>query len=186
LRRNPDPDSLRLYPSGGGVGYFCHIPFSTFRAIKDRPSPVTLWTHTHVREDILALYGFATESEREVFQRLIALNGVGPKVALCVLSGLGAEEIVRAVQNQDVAVLASIPGIGPKTANRIIFELKGKLDDTLPGTPSSSMRSDALSALENLGYRSIQAARAVDAVLQRSGDMDLEGILVEALKDLSR
>lgn len=168
-----------------GVGYRCHIPFSTYRRLKEQSSPATLWTYTYVREDTLALYGFSTTKERDMFTRLIALNGVGPKVALCILSGLSVGDIVGAVEEQNVSVLSSVPGIGPKTAARIVFELKGKIEPSPDSDPRVTLRKDAVSALENLGYRSNQVIRVVDDILRRGEEADLESVLVRALRELS-
>ena len=170
----------------GGVGYDCQIPFSTYRVVKDLSGPVTLWIHTHVREDTLSLYGFSTRDEKILFTRLIAINGVGPKVALCILSGLTAQEFVRAVQEQDTAALSAIPGIGPKTAGRIVFELRGKIDIMDDETPRSMLRNDAVSALENLGYSSKQASKVIGSLLKDvSPETDLESLILRALKELS-
>lgn len=183
-------DILSLSPgicvlSVAGVGYQCLIPFSTYRALKSSEGPVNLWVHTYVRQDTLSLYGFSTLREKELFNRLILLNGVGPKVALCILSGLSADEFISAVNNQDARVLSSIPGIGPKTAERILFELKGKIQDDQTGEKEAGIRMDALSALENLGYRRPQILKVLDRILKNHETLDLEEFLVLALKELS-
>ena len=178
------PDTCIL--SVGGVGYDVRIPFSTYRSIKESGSAVSLFIHTYVREDTLALYGFSTLEEREVFLKLISLNGVGPRVALCILSGLSTQEFIEAVDEGDVGALSSIPGIGPKTSSRIVFELKGKLVAGDLQGEGSSIKKDALSALQNLGYRPSQAQKALERILKSETITDLEDLLVKALRELSR
>src|SRR5918994_2245028 len=138
------------------------------------PAAVTLRIHTHVREDVIALYGFVTKLEQDLFERLIAINGVGPKLALAVLSGIEPAELIRAVRLQDVARLTAIPGVGKKTAERIGLELKDRLPVSLQATgpaatataPADVLRDDLLSALLNLGYQPSVAEKAVDGTLK--------------------
>jgi Holliday junction DNA helicase RuvA len=163
----------RLVVDVGGVGYDVQVPLSTFYVIGESGSSVSLRIHTHVREDVIALYGFATALEHELFERLIAINGVGPKLALAVLSGIEPAELVKAVRLQDVARLTAIPGVGKKTAERISLELKDRLPTSLipagqpatAATPDDQLRTDLLSALLNLGYQRAAAERALEKVL---------------------
>src|SRR5215471_7661749 len=120
--KNPDQVILDV----GGVGYLVHIPLSTFYELPELESPASLWVHTHVREDTLALYGFLTERERALFLLLIGVAGIGPRVALTVLSGIPPSELVVALRNQDVRRLIAVPGVGKKTAERMVLELAEK------------------------------------------------------------
>ena len=179
----------------GGVGYQLSIPLSTFYELSGRNGPVTLHVHTHVREDALLLYGFASPEERSVFTRLLGVSGVGPRTALAVLSGIGAAEFERALLEEDRARLERIPGLGRKTVERILLELKdrppaaGRTRRPAPGPvpAGTGVRSDALSALVNLGYPLPAAVRAVDESLQEGGpDTALEPVLKSALRRLVR
>ena len=171
------------------------VPLSTFYVVGDPGTPVTLRIHTHVREDVIALYGFATPLELTLFERLISINGIGPKLALAVLSGIEPADFVKAIRTQDVARLTAIPGIGKKTAERIGLELKDRLPVALqaPGQESASaarpedqLRDDLLSALVNLGYQRAVADKAVDAVLRRSAAEGFEAVLREVLRGLMK
>ena len=187
-----DKAPSRIVVDVGGVGYDVQVPLSTFYPLGDEGSTVQLRVHTHVREDLIALYGFATALEHDLFERLIAINGVGPKLALAVLSGIEPEELVRAVREGDVARLTKIPGVGKKTAERIGLELKDRLPLTfgLAERPAPSdadqLRGDVLSALTNLGYQSNAAEQALDKVFAASPDAAFETALRGALKALMR
>ncbi len=176
-----------------GVGYVVHIPLGTYYALSAASGngPVTLHVHTHVREDALALYGFATEEERQLFEELIAISGVGPRMALAVLSGIGAAELRQAVLASDRERLERIPGVGRKTAERILLELGDRLHAarrgerrasvSLSGAARGSVAEDAISALRNLGY-SAQAARgAVEEELHAHPGASLQDLLKAAL-----
>ena len=149
----------RVIVDVGGVGYDVQVPLSTFYALGEPGADVALRIHTHVREDALALFGFATPLEIALFERLIAISGIGPRLALAVLSGIEPAELVRAVRGQDLARLTAIPGVGKKTAERISLEMKHRLTPALeaeagaaPGPPvEDSVSADVLSALLNLG-----------------------------------
>jgi Holliday junction DNA helicase RuvA len=176
-----------------GVGYDVHVPLSTFYEIGDEGADVALRVHTHVREDALQLYGFLTDLERQLFERLIGISGIGPKLAIAVLSGMDPRELVAAVQRADVARLTGIPGVGKKTAERIVLELKDRLSQVaVPAAavtgmaPSDRLRADLLSALQNLGYHRPQAEKAVDAVLRAAEHASLEEALKSALRELMR
>ncbi len=176
-----------------GVGYDVHVPLSTFYGLGEPGSDVVFRVHTHVREDTLALFGFATLLEQQLFQRLIGITGIGPRLALAVLSGIESADLVRAVRQGDVARLTGIPGVGKKTAERIGLELKDRLAaglDLEPDGPDfevgeTDMRGDLLSALLNLGYHRPLAERAVGAALA-AGDGTFEQTLRQALKELAR
>lgn len=176
-----------------GVGYEAFVPLSTFYDLGEPGSEISLRIHTHVREDVLALYGFATMLELQLFERLITVSGIGPKLALAVLSGIEPDNLVTAVRTGDVVRLTAIPGIGKKTAERIGLELKDKMAGVPPaeGAPpavsaSDSLKSDVLSALLNLGYHRPLAERALDAALNAPGEQTVEQTLKQALRELSR
>ena len=182
----------------GGVGYELSIPLSTFYDICRAERAVTLQVHTHVRDDALQLFGFATVQERTTFEHLLAISGVGPKLALAVLSGIEVDELERAVRDDDRARLERIPGVGRKTAERILLELRDRLAPRrargalrAAATPDQdqarSVRADAVSALANLGYAAEPAARAVDAAVEDLGrEARLEDVLRGALRQLVR
>src|SRR4029453_4060091 len=156
-----DKQPNRIILDVSGVGYDVQIPLSTFYEVGEEGTEVSLRIYTHVREDALQLYGFISDVERQVFERLIGISGIGPKLAIAVLSGMDSRELIVAVQRADVARLTGIPGIGKKTAERIVLELKDRLMQLTvpaaagaPPAPSTEdrLRSDLLSALQNLGY----------------------------------
>jgi Holliday junction DNA helicase RuvA len=176
-----------------GVGYEAYVPLSTFYDLGEPGSEIALRIHTHVREDALALYGFATMLELQLFERLISVSGIGPKLALAVLSGIEPDNLVAAVRHSDVARLMAIPGIGKKTAERIGLELKDKMTGFRSDEGASpvvsggeSLKSDVLSALLNLGYHRPLAERALEAALKAPGDGTVEQTLKQALRELSR
>ena len=144
-----------------GVGYEIDVPMSTFYNLPATGEAVTLHTHQVVREDAHVLYGFATLEERAAFRKLIRISGVGARTALSVLSGLSVSDLAQAVTLQDTARLTKVPGIGKKTAERLLLELKGKLSDTLPAEAKSGAGSDVLNALLGLGYSEKEALAAV-------------------------
>ena len=184
----------RLIVDVSGVGYDVQVPLSTFYVVGEPGGGVVLRIHTHVREDVIALYGFATPLEHDVFERLIAISGVGPKLALAVLSGIEPTELIKAVRVQDIARLTAIPGIGKKTAERISLELKDRLPTSLasvgqPGTARSAedqLRTDLLSALLNLGYQRPAVEKAIDQVTRNVPDIRFEQALKEILRLLMR
>ena len=182
----------RLVIDVGGVGYDVLVPLSTFYGIGEPGSGVALRVHTHVREDLIALYGFGTPLEQDLFERLIAINGIGPKLALAVLSGIDPGELVRAVRSQDVARLTKIPGVGKKTAERIGLELKDRLPAAIQpaaaaaSQPGDQLRDDLLSALTNLGYQRQAAEKAIDPALKNSPDGSFEELLREVLRGMMK
>lgn len=177
-----------------GVGYEVHVPLSTFFDMAEPGSEISLRVHTHVREDTLALFGFASALEQQIFERLISISGIGPKLALAVLSGIEPAEFVLAVERGDVARLTAIPGIGKKTAERIGLELKDRLPliaapvtaGEEPVEAARDLRHDLLSALLNLGYHRPLAEKAVDAALTTTADRTFERLLKQSLREIAR
>ena len=175
----------------GGVGYLVQVPLSTFAALSELHNEVTLLIHTHVREDALALYGFLSSREKHFFELLISASGVGPSLALKILSGMSVEELVPAIRVGDLARLTRIPGVGRKTAERIVVELKDKLDAVAietqkPAAASpAGVEADVISALVNLGYDSRSAEGAVGEAKREVGASNFEKLLRVALQALS-
>ena len=182
----------RLIIDVQGVGYDVQVPVSTFYQAGEPGGVVTLRIHTHVREDQIALFGFATALEHDLFERLIGVNGIGPKLALSVLSGIESADFIRAVEQGDVARLTRIPGVGRKTAERMTLELRDRLPksgDTTPApaTAIDGPRGDVVSALVNLGYQAAAVDKAVAAVVKdAAADTTFEDLLRRALRQLSR
>ena len=181
------PDQVLL--DVAGVGYLVHIPLSTFYELPDVESPASLWIHTHVREDTLALYGFLTERERSLFLLLLGVAGIGPKVALTVLSGIPPAELASALRQQDVRRLVAIPGVGKKTAERMVLELAEKAAafaaETPPEARAAVASEDVISALVNLGYRKGEAEKAVDGIARAGAPKEFGDYLKLALKKLT-
>lgn len=174
-----------------GVGYAVSIPLSTFEKLGAQNSHVTLFTHLVVREDALQLYGFATEEERSLFRLLISVNGIGPRIAQAVLSGLSVAELKQHVANGNIAALTAIPNIGRKTAERLVLELRDKIDKVpTPGviTPTdrgAEIRAEALLALTSLGYQRVAAEKAIrQALSENKTDLSLEALIKLALQNL--
>jgi Holliday junction DNA helicase RuvA len=184
----------RLVLDINGVGYDVFVPLSTFYGLGEPGTETALRIHTHVREDALVLYGFATLLEQELFERLIGVSGIGPKVALAVLSGIEPLELIRAIERGDLARLTAIPGVGKKTSERIVLELKDRLPrahvaavtaGVAPSEPST-VRDDVLSALVNLGYHRPLAEKAVESAIKAQPDGGFERTLKQALRELAR
>jgi holliday junction DNA helicase RuvA len=176
-----------------GVGYELIVPLSTFYEIGDVGAEVALRVHTHVREDALQLFGFLTDLERQLFERLIGISGIGPKLAVAVLSGIEPREFVSAVNRGDVARLTRVPGIGKKTAERMVLELKDRLlalqapTEEPADTPhDGKLRADLVSALQNLGYHRPQAEKAIETTLAAAPEFTFEQALKSALRELTR
>jgi holliday junction DNA helicase RuvA len=170
----------------GGVGYQVHIPLSTFTALGALHDETTLLIHTHVREDQFNLFGFITAREKHCFELLISASGVGPSLALKILSGMSLEELVPAIRKGDLAQLVRIPGVGRKTAERMVVELRDKLavvDIREAGKPAtrSQLESDVASALVNLGYDERSVERAIEKA-RASADADFESLLRTSLQ----
>ncbi len=176
----------------GGVGYEVFIPCSTYYELGGVGEKVTLRIYTHVKENDLSLYGFLTQREKELFNLLIQISGIGPKLGVIILSGLPAEELAEAVVAGDLVRLTSIPGVGKKTAERIVLELKEKLDKLIPDRSPEEARNlpggvngDVVSALVNLGYQRTAAEKAVREVSLERSDTGFESVLRGALSHLS-
>jgi holliday junction DNA helicase RuvA len=175
----------------GGVGYDVQIPISTYTSLGDNGSTVSLRIHTHVREDALVLFGFASADEKAMFERLISVSGIGPKLALAVLSGLAVSDLVTAIRGSDVARLVRIPGVGKKTAERIVLELKDKVaavdaagkpvEVAAPGPAPSALDSDVISALQNLGCSRPAAEEAVRKAKQNGAGQEFEALFRAAM-----
>ena len=172
----------------GGVGYDVTISVPTFSGLPGIGGEVALHVHTHVREDTIALYGFLLASEKRLFEKLITVSGIGPKLAITILSGMAADEMVSAIRSNDIARLTRIPGIGKKTAERMVLELRDKLPpekagETAAAPTLSAVEEDVLSALVNLGYQRAAAERAL-ASISKNGQFD--AMFREALAGLSK
>ena len=175
----------------GGVGYDVTISVPTFSDLPGAGSEVALHIHTHVREDQIALYGFLRPEEKQLFEKLITVSGIGPKLAITILSGMAADEMVGAIRGNDIARLTRIPGIGKKTAERMVLELRDKLPPAgvgeVPAAPTmTAMEEDVLSALVNLGYQRPAAERALASVAKNAKGESFEVMFREALAGLSR
>ncbi len=155
----------------GGVGYDVAISVTTFTSLPTEGEEVSLHIHTQVREDTLALFGFLTRDEKRVFERLITVSGVGPKLAMTILSGLPAERLVSAIRGHDHAMLTRVPGVGKKLSERLVVELKDKLEDMAAATPvmaaAGPAADDVLSALVNLGYSRPAAQKAIETAVAK-------------------
>jgi Holliday junction DNA helicase RuvA len=187
----------RIVIDVSGVGYDVFVPLSTFYGLGDTGAGVALRVHTHVRDDAIVLYGFATLVEQELFERLISVSGIGPKVALAVLSGIEPQDLIRAIERGDVSRLTAIPGVGKKTSERIVLELKDRLPRAAAlapaavgaAPPPSALRDDVVSALVNLGYHRPLAEKAADAAVTTLGpspDAGFERALRQALRELAK
>ena len=173
-----------------GVGYQVHVPLSTYYDLGEAGTEIALRVHTHVREDQLALYGFASALEQRIFERLIAVSGVGPRMAIGILSGIAPDELVRAVSTGDLGRLTRIPGIGKKTAERISLELKDRFAELVPGASAgdarAGLKADLVSALLNLGYQRGAAEQAIERALAAGGEPAFEPTLRLALGELAK
>jgi len=189
-----DKQPNRIVVDVNGVGYDLSVPLSTFYGLGDVGGEIALRVHTHVREDALSLYGFATRLEQDLFERLIGVSGIGPKVGLAVLSGIEPMDLIRAIERGDLARLTAIPGVGKKTSERIVLELKDRLPRVEVAAAGEAavaveqpllLRDDLLSALINLGYHRPLAEKAVDAAIKRTPEGDFERTLKQALRELA-
>ena len=182
----------------GGVGYEVSIPLSTFYELDEVGSPVSLRIYTHVREDAIQLFGFNSNRERELYLRLLSVQGIGAKSGITMLSGMSADEIIMAIRTDDLARLTSIPGVGRKTAERLVIELRDKvgelaksggdspLDVSRPTLPAEAVFEDALSALVNLGYQKAAAEKAVKQAAQEGTEVSVQKLLRRALQVLAK
>jgi holliday junction DNA helicase RuvA len=186
------PNSV-IVETRGGVGYELTVPLSTFYELGEVGSEISLKAYTHVREDALQLYGFYTERERQIFMHLTSVSGIGPRLAITLLSGMSADEVVRAIRSNDLARLVAVPGVGRKTAERLVLELRDKVSSipigeapaVLGGSALDSLESDVISALINLGYQRGAAERAVGLTLKEAKDADFQSVLKTSLKRLA-
>ncbi len=180
-----------------GIGYQIFIPLNTFYRLPEVKESVSLYIHTHVREDALQLYGFLTRLEKELFLLLLGVSGVGPKVALGILSGMELTELVQALRDGNVDRLRAIPGVGPKTAGRLVLELREKVSalslaglqtPISAGSESDKIKEDALSALVNLGYSRNEAKRVIDKIAEgeEAKSDSVEELIKKALKKLAK
>ncbi|MBI5788233.1 MAG: Holliday junction branch migration protein RuvA [Candidatus Schekmanbacteria bacterium] len=172
-----------------GVGYYLSVPLTTFYNLPEPGERVLLQTYTYVREDALKLYGFISLEDKQVFQLLIKVSKVGPRLACNVLSKLSAAEIKQAIQSGNIAAISAVPGIGRKTAERLIMELQDKIG-TLPTAgqtqikPTTGYEEDAIAALVSLGYKQTDAQKIIRKISAEKGDLPLQGLIKEALKKL--
>ena len=184
---------IEIYPTNAvidcnGVGYWVNISLNTYSTLEHEEA-VTIFTHLIVREDAHILYGFATKLEREIFQKLISVNGVGPASGMMIISTLSSKEIATAIAQEDAKLLQSVKGIGAKTAQRIIIDLKDKLDQNLiqdvnSGSVKNKSKNEALSALEVLGIPKKSAEKIMDKILQDTPEADVEFLVKETLKKI--
>lgn len=184
----------------GGVGYEVTIPVTTFYDLGETNTPVRLQIYTHVREEALQLFGFRTLRERELFTLLISVSGIGPKSAVAMLSGMSADEIVTAIRQSNYARITSIPGVGRKTAERLVIELRDKMaalsspaleEQIAAGGPTAAqsedaLREDTLAALLQLGFPKPAAEKAITSAMQEGGDLSVETLLRRSLRQLSK
>jgi len=176
-----------------GVGYQVFVPLSTFYALPELESKISLGIHTHMREEALKLFGFYTIDEKRIFEKLITINKVGPKLALTILSGMPPADILSTIDSNDIVKLSTIPGIGRKTAERLILEMRDKLDGlsldfvvTKDPGPEKGLFDDALSALVNLGYKKSQAEQTLKKVYaEKVDDTSIESLIKDCLNLLS-
>ena len=181
----------RILLDVGGVGYEVHIPLSTYTEIKRRAGEdsIGVYVYTHLREGALELFGFYTAREKLLFEKLIAVGGIGPKLARVILSGMAAEDLLASLAAGDLVRLSTIPGVGKKTTERMVLELKDKLQELmadLPERPAAGPEDDLVLALVNLGYKANEAERAVAKARQGAPDAEFEELLRASLKVLSR
>ena len=189
--RLADKRPNQLLVDVGGVGYQVQVPLSTFAALGELHTEVTLLIHTHVREDALALYGFLSSREKHFFELLLSASGVGPALALKILSGMSVEELVPAIRGGDLARLTRIPGVGRKTAERIVVELKDKLEtvavaEERRAASAGGTEADVVSALMNLGYDGRAAEKAMEEAKGAAGTGNFEKLLRSTLQTLSQ
>jgi Holliday junction DNA helicase RuvA len=179
-------EPARVVVDVNGVGYEVFIPLTTFTVLPDAGADVSIDVHTHVREDLIALYGFSTRRERVIFEKLMTISGIGPKLAVTILSGGSVEDLVGAIKRSDLARLTAIPGVGRKTAERIILELKDKLQDFVEAQPKPSVEVDVLSALENLGYNRALAEGALRRAVAGESEATFDVLFKRSLQILTK
>lgn len=191
-----EKDANSVVIDAGGIGYEVTIPLSTFYLLGDEGSDVSLRIYTYVREDTLQLFGFSSATERALFLKLITVSGIGPRLAVSMLSGMSPDEIVAAIRTDNLATLTSIPGVGKKTAERMVIELRDKIADIAPatapevtagtdGASESDAFEDALSALVNLGYKPKAAERELRKAVREGAEMSVQKLLKRSLQLLA-
>jgi holliday junction DNA helicase RuvA len=181
-----EKEPARVVVDVNGVGYEVSIPLTTFTGLPDNGADVSMDIYTHVREDVIALYGFSSRQERRVFERLISISGIGPRLAVTILSGGSVEGLVGAIRRGDLARLTAIPGVGKKTAERIVVELKDKLKDLTEEAAKPSVEVDVISALENLGYSRPMIEAAVRRAIDGDKDAGFEVLFKRTLQILTK
>lgn len=181
-----EKEPSRVVLDVNGVGYEVFVPLTTFTALPGPGAEVSIDIHTHVREDALALYGFSSRQERRVFERLIGISGIGPRLAVTILSGGSVEGLVSAIRRGDLGRLTSIPGVGKKTAERIVVELRDKLQDISAEAAKPAVETDVVSALENLGYPRAIVEGAVRRAVGGNADAGFEALFKLALQILTK
>jgi holliday junction DNA helicase RuvA len=179
-------DPARVVIDVHGVGYEVSVPVTTLTALPDLGAEVSIDIHTHVREDVIALYGFSTRRERIIFEKLMTISGIGPKLAVTILSGGSVEDLVGAIKRGDLPRLTAIPGVGKKTAERIILELKDKFQEFVDASPKPEVQTDVVSALENLGYPRGVAEGALSRAANGDGDAAFDVLFKRALQILTK
>jgi holliday junction DNA helicase RuvA len=181
-----EKEASRVVVDVNGVGYEVFVPLTTFSALPDRGSEVSIDIHTHVREDIIALYGFSSRRERTIFEKLMTISGIGPKLAVTILSGGSVEDLVTAIKRGDLGRLTAIQGVGKKTAERIVVELRDKLQDFAAGPAKTGVEVDVISALENLGYHRALAESAIRRAMDGDRDAEFDGLFKRSLQILTK
>lgn len=191
-----DKSTGQIIVEAGGLGYLIYIPLSTYYELPEENNPVKLNIHTSLKQDSISLFGFATLAERDMFQLLLEVSGIGPKLAINVLSGISVDDLARAIRERDLRRLTCVPGVGKKTAERMVLELRDKamklgLETALQqpratSYPDEQFRDDAISALVNLGYKQQAAQEVVDSVLgNAAGPLTMDSLLKQSLKLLT-
>ena len=181
-----EKEPARVVVDVNGVGYEVFVPLTTFTAMPENGAEVSVDIYTHVREDVIALYGFSSRQERRVFERLISISGIGPRLAVTILSGGSVEGLVGAIRRGDLARLTAIPGVGKKTAERIVIELRDKLKDVTEEAAKPSVEVDVVSALENLGYPRALVEAAVRRALDGETEAGFEELFKRTLQILTK
>ncbi len=173
----------RIIVEANGIGYEVSVPLSVLSSLPEEGQNIFLFIYTHVKEDTLHLYGFLKEEEKKIFTTVLGISGIGPKIALSILSGMSSDDFMEAIQNEDISLLTRIPGLGKKTAQRLVLELREKLPAAVSVKDISY--DDALSALTNLGYKKSDAITALD-IIYKKGIRDVETLLKESLQYLTK
>ncbi len=182
LEKTPEKVVLDI----NGVGYQAFISLPTYSSLPDVGAEVVLDIHTHVREDLIQLFGFSSKRERSIFERLLQISGIGPRLAMTILSGSSVDDLIASIKREDLARLTSIPGVGKKTGERIILELKDKLRDFIVDDEPGGSEVDVISAMENLGYNRGLIEVAIKRALDGSGDPGFDELFKRTLQILTK